>query len=152
MLFDDHPESATPYTPRRDPEDDQQSDVHIRNLQRNPVTDNGHVVPHGNYCDRSQREYYGNNRRCDVQRFVHMWRSHILFKNEFDTIRSRLQQAERADPRGAPAVLDVSDHFALKPYSVGDRCEQHEEGERDLDYRENYKRYHLHNLLSLSSH
>ena len=37
------------------------------------------------------------------------------------------------DTRGSPAVLHVADNFALQPDRVGDRREQHEECERDLD-------------------
>jgi hypothetical protein len=43
-----------------------------------------------------------------------------------------LQQSERTDARGAPAVLHVADHFALQPDAVGDRSQQYEDGEDDL--------------------
>ena len=34
-------------------------------------------------------------------------------KRNFDAVRGGLQQAERADSRGAPTVLHVADDFAL---------------------------------------
>ena len=38
-------------------------------------------------------------------------------KDELDAVRQRLQQPERADPCGSPAVLHVADDFALQPHA-----------------------------------
>lgn len=59
----------------------------------------------------------------------------VFFEQELDTVGRRLEQAKWSDPRGAPTVLHMADHFALQPYGIRDRGEQDEQHQRNLDDR-----------------
>ena len=45
---------------------------------------------------------------------------HIFFQEELDAIGQWLQQAEGADARRSPAILDASDNLALQKHGIGD--------------------------------
>ena len=57
---------------------------------------------------------------------------HVFLEEELDAVGERLQQAERADARGAPAVLHAAEHFALEQHGVGHRGERDDEDHGDL--------------------
>jgi len=48
-----------------------------------------------------------------------------------------LQQSERSNLRGAPAILDVRRNLALQPNAVRHRCQQDADDGRRLDDRDN---------------
>ena len=64
-----------------------------------------------------------------------MRRRQVFFEKKLHAIRQRLQQSERADARGSPAVLHVPDNFALQPDGIGHRRQQHEQRQHDLNER-----------------
>jgi len=80
-----------------------------------------------NHGDRREREDHRHHGRGDEQRLVDVRRRKIFFQQKFDSVRGRLQQAERAYPRWSPAILHVADDLALKPNRVGHRSKQDEE-------------------------
>ena len=62
-----------------------------------------------------------------------MRRYQVLFEDKLHSVRQRLQQAKRADPRGSPAILNVAHNLALQPHRVRDRRKQHAECDHDLN-------------------
>ena len=120
-------------THRCNAQDNEQSNVDIGDLEWRAYTSYGYPVADGDHRDRGQRESDCNYGRCKIQQFVDVRRSDVFFKNEFDAIGQRLQQPKGADPRGSPAVLNMTHNFALQPYGVSDRGEQHEKCDRSLD-------------------
>ena len=62
-----------------------------------------------------------------------MWRRQVFFKQELHAISGWLQQSEWAHSCGSPTILHASDHLALQPNGVSDRCQQDKQDQRDLD-------------------
>ena len=62
-----------------------------------------------------------------------MGRRQVFLKEELNAIGQRLQQTERSDVAGSPAVLHMSNNFALQPYAVGNCRQQHNECHDGLD-------------------
>ena len=61
---------------------------------------------------------------------------HVFFEEELDAVGERLQQAEGADARGAPAVLHAAEDFAFEQHGVGHGRERDDQHDRDLDDRD----------------
>jgi hypothetical protein len=98
-----------------------------------------HRIPDGNYrngCESADHRDHGGR---DVERLIHVRGRQIFFKDELDSIREGLKQPERAYSRWSPPVLHVTHNFPLKPYRVGDRRQQHEDRDHDLDHGRNQK-------------
>ncbi len=60
----------------------------------------------------------------------------VFLEEELDAVGERLQQAEGADARRAPAVLHAAEQLALEQHRVGDRGEGDDEHDHDLEDRE----------------
>ena len=57
----------------------------------------------------------------------------VFLEEELDAVGERLQQAEGADARGSPAVLDAAEDLALQQHRVGDRRQRDDEHDDDLE-------------------
>ena len=72
----------------------------------------------------------------DVERLIDVRRRQVFLEEELHAVGQRLQQPERADARGSPAVLDAADNLALQPDGVGHGGQQHDQRDHDLDQRD----------------
>src|SRR5580704_4951978 len=66
--------------------------------------------------------------------------SQIFFEDELDAVGERLQQAERSDARGTPAVLNVRRNLALQPDAISHRRQQDKDDSGRLDKRDDDER------------
>ena len=98
----------------------------------------------GNHGNGNQRHDQRQHGRKNKQSLVDVVRQQIFFKNEFDAVSQRLQQAERPNARGSPAVLDASDHLALQPSGIGHAREHDEDHQRDLNDSSDNKSFYIH--------
>ena len=106
-------------------------------------------VPHGPDVDpvakRDHRnggngKHHRDDRRRDIERLVDMRLRQVFFEDKLDAVGKRLQQAERPDPRGPPAILDVRRHLALQPDAVRHRRQQNKDDGNRLDKRNDDER------------
>src|SRR5215468_8875477 len=106
------------------------------------MTSEGHAVAKWNHRNRGQCKDDRDHRRRDVQRPIDVGRRQIFFKEKFHSVGGRLQQSEWAYTSWSPAVLHVADDLALQPNRVGNRSQQHEQDQHDLNERnEDEERY-----------
>src|SRR5258707_12842933 len=69
-----------------------------------------------------------------------MWLRQVFFKDEFDAVSKRLQEPERPDPRGPPAVLDARRYLAFQPDAICHSRQQNKHDGNRLDQRNDDKR------------
>ena len=81
-----------------------------------------------------------DDRRQQVQRTVNPRRHQVFFQEQLRSVGQGLQQAERADARGSPAVLDAADDLAFEQHGVRNRREQDDQHNDDLDSAEDEKK------------
>jgi len=105
-------------------------DVHAMNAVDGAERDDGDG-------DKSAGER--DDRSDHKQRPLGCERHQILFQKELDTVGERLQKAERTDAGGSPAVLNVTEYLALQQHRIGDRRQQDDEDDGDLDDAEQQK-------------
>ena len=119
-------------------ENQEQSGVHIgRDLQRDSCSPQSVMsVAERNHRDRGQRENDRDQWGRKKQRLVDVRAAvRSSLKKKFQAVGERLQQAERADAGGSPAILHVAHDFALQPNRVGHRREQNQQHDRRFDDR-----------------
>ena len=97
-------------------------------------------LPNGNHRNGCNGKDDRDDWRRDVERLVDMRLRQIFFKDEFDAVGKRLQQAERSNPRGPPAVLDARRHLALQPDAIRHRRQQNKHDGNRLDKRNDDER------------
>ena len=127
---------------RRDAEDDKQADVEvgdIEHLDADPVHRDRCIPPKGTTAMEIKRAGQRDDRRDDKQRALGGDRHEVFLEEELDAVGQRLQQAERADARGSPAILDAAQDLALEQHRVGDRRQRDDQDDHDLEDAEQQK-------------
>ena len=134
MLLEDHPASATPYTPidviakrKSKPiltfDDDENGLAEQRDARR----------AERNQRDGRERQRQRQKRREHVDELIRSRRRDVLLEKELHAVGQRLQQSVRAHVVRAPARLDVRDDLALEPGEVRQRRHHNEQQDGDLD-------------------
>ena len=82
--------------------------------------------------DRDQRKSKRDHRSCYVKWFIDAVGNDVFFEDELDAICQRLQQTERPNAIGTPAVLHARNNLALHEHDVRHCCQQDKEQQRDF--------------------